>query len=45
MMLFTVWKKPHETGRVYKATGNHGLVLSKELFNVHLLIPNIEFLQ
>ena len=31
-------KKLHEAGQVYQATINQGLILSKQLFNVHLLI-------
>ena len=38
-------KKPHEAGQVYQPTGSQGLILSKQLFNVHLFITNIEFLQ
>ena len=38
-------EKLHETGQVYQATGSQGLILSKQLFNVHVFITNIEFLQ
>ena len=37
MMLFSL-KKLHEEGQVYQTTINQGLILSKQLFNVHLLI-------
>ena len=31
-------KKPYEAGQVYQATINQGLILSKQLFNVDLLV-------
>ena len=38
-------EKPHQAGQVYQATGSQGLILSKQLFNFHLFITNIKFLQ
>ena len=42
MMLFSL-KKPYEIGQVYKETGSQELIFSKQLFNVHLFITDIEF--
>ena len=40
MMLFTAWNNPHKAGQACQATINQRHILSKQLFNVYLLINN-----